>query len=235
MIHPTGDARYHFATMAISNRYRIWSTCSQVLDEYFDRKTKLDVNLFSRSPILQNANSTLMSTLVVPESRHTESSAISLVHQFSDIQKARTIITTYWKSTGELAGISTRYSEAGSVQLIGSNRDIAKAEDVQLPDGEWLAAIILSSVGGLEKIDDDDGDSDWASESESDQYDDTSKPDFQVAGVKFSFPEILQFSMVNTRDIFESFNLARGILSLVSMGPGAPEEFSRNSPSSIIQ
>ncbi|EXL78978.1 hypothetical protein FOPG_06960 [Fusarium oxysporum f. sp. conglutinans race 2 54008] len=187
MIHPTGDARYHFATMAISNRYRIWSTCSQVLDEYFDRKTKLDVNLFSRSPILQNANSTPMSTLVVPESRHTESSAISLVNQFSDIQKARTIITTYWKSTGELAGISTRYSEAGSVQLIGSNRDIAKAEDVQLPDGEWLSAIIFSSMGGLEKIDDDDGDSDWASESESDQYDDTSKPDFQVVGVKFLF------------------------------------------------
>ncbi|RKK68094.1 hypothetical protein BFJ69_g13944 [Fusarium oxysporum] len=166
MIHPTGEARYPFATMAISNRYRIWSTCSQVLDEYFDRKTKLDVNLFSRSPILQNANSTPLSTLVVPESRHTESSAISLVHQFSDIQKARTIITTYWKSTGELAGVSTRYSEAGSVQLIGSNRDIAKAEDVQLPDVEWLAAIIVSSVGGLEKIDDDDGDSDWGSESE---------------------------------------------------------------------
>ncbi|PCD46549.1 hypothetical protein AU210_001953 [Fusarium oxysporum f. sp. radicis-cucumerinum] len=107
-----------------------------------------------------------MSTLVVPESRHTESSAISLVHQFSDIQKARTIITTYWKSTGELAGVSTRYSEVGSVQLIGSNRDIAKAEDFQLPDGAWLAAIIVYSVGGLEKIDDDDGDSNWASESE---------------------------------------------------------------------
>lgn len=75
----------------------------------------------------------------------------------------------------------------------------------------------------------------------SDQYDDTSKPDFQVVGVKFLFsrnPPVQhgQYEVhVNTRDIFESFNLARGILSLVSMGPGAPEEFSRNSPSSIIQ
>ncbi|EWZ52486.1 uncharacterized protein FOBCDRAFT_266404 [Fusarium oxysporum Fo47] len=107
-----------------------------------------------------------MNSFLLDHRLETQNEPIIKSSSKNDIQKARTIITTYWKSTGELAGVSTRYSEVGSVQLIGSNRDIAKAEDFQLPDGAWLAAIIVYSVGGLEKIDDDDGDSDWASESE---------------------------------------------------------------------
>ncbi|KAF9765115.1 hypothetical protein IL306_002648, partial [Fusarium sp. DS 682] len=139
---------YLLSALGLQNRSRVWIICSEITKDYLDRTKKLYASLHSKAPILTGAETTPMSLLVVPECMKPDMGSISLVRDFSHISNAKPIITIYWTNSGDLAGIGTRHAEADTTQVIGSEDSFARSENVQLQNGDWLAAVVTVSRDG---------------------------------------------------------------------------------------
>ncbi|KAM0351664.1 hypothetical protein ACHAPU_002674 [Fusarium lateritium] len=81
---------------------------------------------------------------------------IGLLDSFEAAETAQPVITVFWSSTGELAGIGTRVSEEAVMNSVGSKNVFASSEEFVMPQHAWITELVIISediIGCLEQPD----------------------------------------------------------------------------------
>ncbi|KAL3476931.1 hypothetical protein BJX99DRAFT_258046 [Aspergillus californicus] len=128
------------------NRRRIWGVCEQFAPSYAEKKATLDENCTrSEASLLAGAISTPMRRLTSIPPR-TESSALPLLQDLSDLQHSLPRLLIFWSRKGALSGFGTQ--AGGTLQTedtVGSRDHFAVRDEVNIRHGDWIRGFIVTS------------------------------------------------------------------------------------------
>ncbi|KAJ3522394.1 hypothetical protein NM208_g12875 [Fusarium decemcellulare] len=126
----------------LTNRRRIWSVISQVLDLYYPRKAAKERESRDQPPVLVDAVLSSIPQLVLPEPRNTSSKKIALFEKFDDLESDTPTILAIWTQRGELADV--RVQQPGS-DIPGKLLEGQRVEKILVPKNSWLTGLIIST------------------------------------------------------------------------------------------
>ncbi|RSL67940.1 hypothetical protein CEP54_003013 [Fusarium duplospermum] len=128
----------------IRNRCRIWGICSSLMDEYHSLMKRQDAEFINPPRIVTDAGCCPITRLRYPVEKPTITKNAGFIRDYGDLSSAQPIICTYWTSSGELAGIGTRWDRHGAPTTIGSKDLFNVCQEFEMPKDDWIFRLIFT-------------------------------------------------------------------------------------------